>query len=158
MTAKPKRRWFQFGLRTLLVFMTLVCTAAALFALCARSRHFQEQAAFHRSQVQKFKTPYRPGRRSVYQDNEVLLKAYDPKDRAAPEHFFATMRFHEQAADAFDRAARQPWTNPLIPSAPVAPPKEKFDPVAIPQIWTDIEDISERSLPTLAPAPNPPQP
>ena len=143
MTARPKRRWFQFSLRTMLVLTTLVCTAAALFALFARSRHFQEQAAFHRSQVQQYKIPYRPGRRSVYQNNEVLLKAFDPKDRAAPEHFFATMRFHEQAADAFDRAARQPWTNPLIPPAPVAPLiLEKYDPLAIPQSWTDLEAIA----------------
>jgi hypothetical protein len=142
----------------MLVLITLVCTAAALFALFARSRHFQEQAAFHRSQVQKYKTPYRPGRRSVYQNNEYLLKENDPRDRAATKHFFATVQFHEQAADAFDRAARQPWTNPVIPLAPVTSPKEEFDPVAIPQIWTDIEDIGERSLPTLAPSPNPPQP
>ena len=138
-----KRRWYQFSLRTLLVFMTLVCTAAALFALFARSRHFQEQAAFHRSQVQKHKIPYRPGRRSIYQNNEYLLKENDPRDRAHTEHFFATIRFHEQAADGFDRAARQPWTNPVIPSAPVAPIKpEKNDPLAIPQAWTDIEAIS----------------
>jgi len=142
MTAKPKRRWFQFGLRTLLVFMTLVCTAAAVFALFARSRHFQEQAAFHRSQVQKYKIVRRPGGRSVYQDNEVLMKAYNPKDRVAPAHFLATMRFHEQAADAFVRAARRPWTTPVIPLAPVAPPPgEPIDPVAIPQRWTDLEVI-----------------
>jgi hypothetical protein len=153
MTAKPKRRRFQFGLRTLLVFMTLVCTAAAVFALFARSRHFQEQAAFHRSQVQKYKTPYRPGRRSIYQNNEYLLNANDRKSRAHAEHFFATMRFHEQAADAFDRVARQPWRNPLIPSAP---PEEKFAPNAkTPQPWHEIEDLILPDSP--APAPNQPK-
>jgi len=140
MSVTHKRRWYQFSLRTLLVFTTLVCIAVALFALFARSRHFQEQAAFHHSQVQKYKIPRRHGGHSVYQDNEVLMKSYDPKDRVAPAYFLATMRFHEQAADAFDRAARRPWTTPVIPSAPVAPPPdEPIDPVAIPPRWTDLE-------------------
>jgi hypothetical protein len=139
MTAKPKRHWFQFSLRTMLVFITLVCTAAGLFAMFTRSRHFQEQAAFHRNQLPQPKDKLR--RNSLHRYMESSLKSYNRRSKAEAEYYFAKIRFHQQAADAFDQAARQPWRNPLIPSAPGAPPDEQFDPVAIPQSWTDLEVI-----------------
>jgi hypothetical protein len=75
---------------------------------------------------------------------ESSLKAKNRRDQAAAEYYFATIRFHQQAADAFDRAATQPWQTPLIPPEPVAPAPtldQTIDTVEIPKSWTDLEVI-----------------
>ena len=145
MTAKPKRRWYQFSLKTLLILTTIACLVAAMVALFVRSRHFRELGEFHRSQL----LPNDNIRSiSLHLHMQSSLKAKNPRVRTAAEHYFATLRFHQQAADAFDQAARRPWQEPSIPIAPelmpvVPSPNQTIGPPEIPSSWIDLEVISD---------------
>lgn len=109
MNAKPKHRW-QFSLKTLLIVTMFSCMVAALLALLVRSRHFQEQAAFHRSQL-----PQANGnlRSALFRQEtmQLSLKHKDPAVRAAAQHYFAMLRFHEKAAVSYEEAAKHPWVH-----------------------------------------------
>jgi len=157
---KPKRRWYQFSLGTLFVVTMLCCLIAALVSMLLRSRQFQEQAAFHRRQLPA------PTRESVFVQDIMRGSLYskNPAERAEARHYLAMIRYHEEAAAAYEEAAKSPWLKPAVPPQPTPPapaPKPKADPVAIPRLWTELEEIVETptALPNpSAPARNPPRP
>jgi hypothetical protein len=97
MDAKPKRRWYQFSLKALLVITTLSCIAAAIVSLTMRSRHFHDEAAFHRSHL-----------------NDAL----SARDRVHLHDY------HLGAALAYEQAAIFPWLSPSFSRVPPKAPPE----------------------------------
>jgi hypothetical protein len=108
---KPKRRWYQFSIKGLLIVMLLSAFVAAVVSLQMRGKHYQERAVFHRSQI----VPLTNMRRASFRS---MRESTDPAVRAAGTQYEATMRFHEESAKVYEEAARHPWLTPSLPAAP----------------------------------------
>ena len=119
-SATPKRRWYQFRLRTLLVVVTV---AAILLALAGRSLSLSRQAAFHRSRVKDIR---------VMNDTGGSDSIYPPG---------SVGYYHIKSAEAYERTARYPWL-------PVALPEPLYSGQEEEEIKRRVESY-ERSVPKM---------
>jgi hypothetical protein len=97
MDSKSPPRWYQFSLRTLLIITTLACVTAAGGSLMMRSRHYREEAVYHRSHLD------------------------DAKFTRHHEHVHG---YHLNAAEAYEQAALLPWLSPSFSRVPPKVPPE----------------------------------
>ncbi len=145
MSEKPKRRWYQFSLKMLLVGMTL---AAFLLSLFGRSLSLSRQAAFHREKVKDIRVTNDDGG----SDSIYPLGTWE--------------RYHVDAARAYAIAAIQPWMPVRLPAEPQGESEEEYlkaraernerSEARQRERW---EARQRKSLPNSeAPAPNPPDP
>jgi len=88
-TVKPKRRWFQFSLKTLLV---LVTTVSILLGL--RLAYLRRQADFHAREAERFQ------HRAQSLDRNTLV--WESNDWQMHSH-------HRRLADDYRAAISRPW-------------------------------------------------
>jgi hypothetical protein len=104
----PKRRWYQFSLKTMLAMMTAACVATGSTIGCRSHRHYcLEQADYHRVNAR-----WR------------IIQIGDGFDAQKKEHE-ATSAEELRSAAFYDRALWQPWLLWSTDAPPMFVPKSE---------------------------------